>query len=101
MQTAHKQAGTREQHQRERDFADDQRMPQTMLRPAGSRAARTFLQSIVHVRARDDPRGHRAEDNAGKHGAEQGEDQYGSVGCEVQTRPIGDQQTASDKCIAS
>ena len=63
-EAAHQQAGAGEQHERQRDFGDDERAEHAVQPPAAA-VTSAFAQRVAGV-ARRDERRHEAEDDAGR-----------------------------------
>src|SRR5262249_58743075 len=55
LQPAQEEARAGEQNQRERDFADDQRVTQALMRAARARSAHVLPQRMIDIRARGQP----------------------------------------------
>ncbi len=66
-EAAHHQARSDEQHERERDLRDDERVTHTRPRARGRRALPAFLHRLREIRAYCLNRGREPEQDAGEH----------------------------------
>ena len=77
-QAADQQAGADEQHDRHRDFGDDQQLARAAADRRALRAA-AFLQRVVEVLLRQVEGRHQAEQHARRHRRDQREDEHAAV----------------------
>ena len=64
-ETLEEQTGAGQEDERERDFADDERVAQPVVAPAGSGAAAAFLERLGQVGLAAGEAGDEAEEQAG------------------------------------
>ena len=79
FETAKKQAGADEKKHRERNFGGNEDAPEALLRGAGRRTARAFVESFAEVEFRGAESGCNAEDEAGDDGDDDREEEDGAI----------------------
>ena len=96
QQTPHEQARAGKQHERQRNFSDDERLTQSVAASA-ARSAPFVLQRVARLGARRVQRRHQTEHDRGGDGEAEREQQHAGIECTPRRRGMS-HRTGRDQC---